>query len=82
MSTHASWTTPPILSGLIVGGWRTALLQLVGLVLSVAIYYPFIRKVDRMAYAEELAAHEAHLLESGDVEAAVEAHRESEKVSR
>ncbi len=78
----APWTTPPILSGLIVGGWRTALLQLVGLVLSVAIYYPFIRKVDRMAYAEELAAHEAHLLESGDVEAAVEAHRESEKVSR
>ncbi|MFP5416694.1 MAG: PTS sugar transporter subunit IIC [Actinomycetes bacterium] len=67
----APWTTPPILSGLIVGGWRTALLQAVGLLLSVAIYYPFIRKADRMAFAEEQALHEAHVHEAHVHEAEV-----------
>ena len=47
-------------------------LQAVGLLLSIAIYYPFIRKVDRMAYAEEQALHEAHVHESEAHEA--EAH--------
>lgn len=52
----APWTTPPIISGFIVGGWRTALLQAIILILSVIIYFPFIRKIDEMAYAKELAA--------------------------
>lgn len=56
----APWTTPPILSGFIIGGWRTALMQLVGLLISVLIYYPFIRKLDLMTYRDEQAAHAAH----------------------
>ena len=52
----APWTTPPILSGFIVGGWRAALLQVVILALSVIIYFPFIRAVDKMYQKQEQAA--------------------------
>lgn len=51
----APWTTPPILSGLIIGGWKHAVFQAILLVLAVALYYPFARKADNMARAEEEA---------------------------
>lgn len=54
----APWTTPPILSGFIVGGWRAALLQVVILAVSVAMYFPFIRKADQLALADEVARAE------------------------
>lgn len=41
------WTCPPVISGFFVGGWRTALLQTLILVLSFFVYLPFIRMVDR-----------------------------------
>lgn len=49
----APWTTPPIISGFIIGGWKTALLQAIIITMSVAIYFPFIKKIDEMAYAQE-----------------------------
>ena len=52
----APWTTPPILSGLIVGGWRAALLQVVILLLSTVVYFPFIRAVDKMYLKQEKEA--------------------------
>lgn len=52
----APWTTPPILSGLIVGGWRAALLQAIILVLSTLVYFPFIRVVDKMYQKQEQEA--------------------------
>lgn len=58
------WTTPPIVSGFLIGGWRTALLQTFVLALSFFVYLPFIRKIDKMNYANEQAAakleHEAN----------------------
>ncbi|MDR2601959.1 MAG: PTS transporter subunit EIIC [Spirochaetaceae bacterium] len=42
------WTTPPIISGFIVGGVRIAILQTAILALSFFVYLPFIRKVDQM----------------------------------
>lgn len=42
------WTTPPIISGFILGGWRLAALQAVLIVISAVIYYPFFRKLDDM----------------------------------
>ncbi|MFZ1412276.1 MAG: hypothetical protein WAS07_12515 [Micropruina sp.] len=59
----APWTMPPILSGFIVGGWRAALLQVVILAISIAIYFPFIRKADQLLYAEEQATHAEHVHE-------------------
>lgn len=47
------WTTPPVISGFIVGGFRTALLQIVILVISFFVYLPFIKKVDMMNLQRE-----------------------------
>lgn len=42
------WTVPPVVSGFLLGGWRMALLQAVILLISFCMYFPFIRKIDRM----------------------------------
>jgi PTS system cellobiose-specific IIC component len=42
------WTTPPIISGFIIGGWKIALLQGLILLSSFFVYLPFIRKIDQM----------------------------------
>lgn len=60
----APWTTPPIISGFIVGGWQAALLQVVILTISVAMYFPFIRKADQLILADEQALHEEHVHEA------------------
>ncbi|TZE81341.1 PTS sugar transporter subunit IIC [Calorimonas adulescens] len=48
--------TPVILSGFIVGGWRSALYQVVATIISGLIYWPFFRIVDNQAYEEEKLA--------------------------
>ncbi|WP_160689471.1 PTS sugar transporter subunit IIC [Clostridium sp. C2-6-12] len=50
------WTTPAPISGLLVGGPRTALLQIVVLVISFFIYLPFFKKQDNINYMNEQAA--------------------------
>jgi len=50
------WTTPPIISGLILGGWRMALLQIVCITISVVIYFPFLMKQDSMNLKTEQEA--------------------------
>lgn len=50
------WTTPPVISGFIIGGFRTALLQFVILVISFFVYLPFIRKIDTMNLKRETEA--------------------------
>ena len=52
------WTTPPIISGLLVGGWRTAILQLLILVLSFFVYLPFIKAPDKRYVKQETVAAE------------------------
>jgi len=47
------WTTPAIISGLLVGGWQAALLQAFVLTLGFFIYLPFARKMDAINYAQE-----------------------------
>ena len=53
------WTVPPVLSGLIIGGWKYAVLQLVVIIVGALLYLPFFKKIDAMAYADELAAKKA-----------------------
>lgn len=50
------WTTPPIISGFLVGGWRTALLQAAILVLTFFVYLPFIKAVDKKNAEQEALA--------------------------
>ena len=52
-AVQVPWTTPPIISGLLVGGIRTAILKFVVLAIGFFIYYPFIRKVDSLNYKQE-----------------------------
>lgn len=40
------WTTPPIISGFILQGWRGALWQIIIIVWSTIAYYPFFKKQD------------------------------------
>lgn len=47
------WSTPAIISGLMVAGWKGALLQVVILAMSTGIYYPFFKVQDNIAYAKE-----------------------------
>ena len=49
------WTTPAIISGFLVGGWRTALLQVVVLVMSFFIYLPFAKLTDKQYCEQEQA---------------------------
>lgn len=40
------WTTPPIVSGFLAGGWRAALLQALLIIMSLLVYLPFFKKQD------------------------------------
>lgn len=52
------WTTPPIISGFLIGGWRGALVQVATIAMSVFIYLPFVKMQDRLSYEEELKAQQ------------------------
>lgn len=47
------WTTPPVISGFLVSGWRGAVLNIVQILVSAAVYYPFFRTADKLAYDTE-----------------------------
>lgn len=67
--TVVPWTVPPVISGFILGGWRTALLQVVILVMSFLVYLPFVHKVDMMNLAQEQGESE-QIAAGGQAEAA------------
>ena len=52
-ATQIPWTCPPIISGFLLGGWKSALLQLVILCVSFFVYLPFIKKIDKMNLVQE-----------------------------
>lgn len=51
----APWTTPPIISGFLIGGWKMALWQAIVLLISVAMYWPFAKKYDKYLCQQEAA---------------------------
>ena len=52
-ATQVPWTCPPIISGFLIGGWRTALLQLVIFIISFFVYLPFAKRVDKLNLVKE-----------------------------
>lgn len=58
-AVQVPWTTPPIVSGFLVGGWRAAVLQGVVLTVGFFIYLPFVRKLDALNVIEETQTHAA-----------------------
>uniref|UniRef100_UPI002620BCB3 PTS sugar transporter subunit IIC n=1 Tax=Clostridium sp. TaxID=1506 RepID=UPI002620BCB3 len=51
----APWTTPPIFSGFLVAGWQGAVVQVIAIIVSVVIYYPFVLVLDKQYRKEEEA---------------------------
>lgn len=49
----APWPTPPIFSGFLVAGWQGAIVQVICIISSVIIYYPFVKALDNQYYKEE-----------------------------
>jgi PTS system cellobiose-specific IIC component len=47
------WTTPMIISGFIVGGWKAATLQVAVFLMTICIYYPFMKAQDKLALKNE-----------------------------
>lgn len=52
-AVQVPWTTPPIISGFILGGWKCALLQVIITAISVAVYYPFVKMQDKICLEQE-----------------------------
>jgi lactose/cellobiose-specific phosphotransferase system IIC component len=51
------WTTPPLVSGwLLTGSWRGVAIQCLGLVLSLALYLPFVRRAEAQRKREQASA--------------------------
>jgi PTS system cellobiose-specific IIC component len=51
--TNLPWTTPPVIAGFLLSGWKGAVLNIIQIIISAAIYYPFFKSVDRMALKQE-----------------------------
>ncbi len=49
------WTTPPVVSGFLIGGWKVTIWQAMILVVSFFVYLPFVRSYDKMLYEKEQA---------------------------
>lgn len=49
------WTTPPVISGFLIGGWKVAIWQAIILIISFFVYLPFARSYDNMLYKQEQA---------------------------
>lgn len=49
----APWSTPPIISGFLVAGWQGAIVQILSIIVSVGIYYPFVKALDNQYHKEE-----------------------------
>ncbi len=47
------WSTPFLISGLMVAGWQGLVLQIIILTISTVVYYPFFKKQDMMALKQE-----------------------------
>lgn len=56
---NIQWTTPPIISGLIISGWRGALHQVVLMGIDGLIYYPFFKVVDKLELEKESLEEES-----------------------
>lgn len=52
-TTSAPWVLPIVVQDFLMGGWEFAALAVLGYLINMAIYYPFFRLADTVAYKEE-----------------------------
>lgn len=51
----APWTTPAVISGFLIGGWKMTIWQACTLVISILIYWPFAKKYNNILLQREQA---------------------------
>lgn len=56
---EVNWTMPQIISGFLAQGWQTAVLQVVLIVLTTLIWFPFFKIIDKQISNEESEMDEA-----------------------
>ena len=56
--TTVNWTMPQFVSGFLAQGWQGMVLQIVLVIITTCIWYPFFRMVDRRTLEEEQSATE------------------------
>ena len=47
------WTTPPVLAGLLVDGWQGAVIQIINILMSIIVYFPFVKLQDNAYLKDE-----------------------------
>jgi len=50
---EVNWTIPPVISGFLAQGWQAAILQVFLILITIVVWYPFFKIIDRQAVAEE-----------------------------
>lgn len=55
-AVQVPWTTPTLISGFLVGGWQGIVVQIAITAVSVAMYYPFVKRQDKVSLEQEKAA--------------------------
>ena len=53
------WTTPPLISGFLIGDWRLVIWQALMILFAGAFYFPFFKVADKRAYEEEQGINKA-----------------------
>ncbi|MDO4198332.1 MAG: PTS transporter subunit EIIC [Erysipelotrichaceae bacterium] len=56
---EVNWTMPQFVSGFLAQGWQSVVLQIVNVLITAAIWYPFFKMVDKQITEEEAAAEAA-----------------------
>jgi len=52
------WTTPPIIAGFLISGWKGAVLNIVQIIISALVYFPFFKVADKLAVMKEIKNEE------------------------
>lgn len=52
-AAQAPWATPGVISGIIISGWRGAVVQLIVIIATVLVFYPFAKALDNSYVQEE-----------------------------
>ncbi len=59
-AVQVPWTTSPIIAGLLLNGWQGAVVQIIIIAMSTAVYFPFVRAQDKAMLAEEAGEPALH----------------------
>lgn len=54
VGVNVPWAMPPVISGILAGGWRGAFIQIIQFIACILIYIPFFKMLDKQKIAQEV----------------------------